>query len=212
MMPFSVRRRVWAVAVTLSIFSGCGSDSPEGGPLLIAFSADTANSERRHVYTNIADGSALHRVSAQYVPQVSDPFGWRPGASELSILASEPGTPSRRLLLTPADGSSLRDLTSDMGAEATTHGSEWSPDGTRIAVQVWGATIETSEVYICTAPDFVCMKASGEIDETGAAWLAGWSPDGRRLAYVERKDESSAQELFTCAADGSDRQRVNRDL
>ena len=212
MRSFLVHRRALAIALTLSLFCGCGSDAPEGGPLLIAFSADTGEREQRHVYTNLADGSMLRRVSAEYVPQTVDPFEWRPGAPELSILGNAPGSLSRRLLLAAADGSSLRDVTDDMGAQSTTHYGEWSPDGTRIAVQSWGASIQTSEVYICAAPSFTCAKASGEIDESGGAWLAGWSPNSRRLAYVERKDESSPQELFTCAADGRDKQRVNRDL
>jgi len=201
-----------APAVILSLFSGCGSNPQEGGASLVAFSADTAESQRRHVYTNLADGTMLRRVSAEYVPQVGDSFAWRPRAAELSILGNEPGSPSRRLFLAVADGTAIRDVMDDAGAQSSALESEWSPDGTHIALQVWGASIETSEVYICAAPDFECVKANEPIDETGGAWLAGWSPDGRRLAYVAQEDELSPQELFTCAADGSDDQRINRDL
>ena len=198
MRSFLVHRRALAIALTLSLFCGCGSDAPEGGPLLIAFSADTGEREQRHVYTNLADGPASpssaqrcasDRRSVRMAPGRPRAFDPRKCARE--PVTTSPSRSGRRIFASRCDRRHGRAEHHPLWRMEPRRDSHRSAIVGRIHSDFRGLHLRRPELHM--------REASGEIDESGGAWLAGWSPNSRRLAYVERKDESSPQDASPLA-------------
>lgn len=96
---------------------------------------------------------------------------------------------------------------------------EWSPDGSRVAFardepcsfplygrrSIWTIKADGTELRRLTpAPAAVT-------DETASYESPTWSPDGKRIAYVERPDTwHHAGDIYVMSADGSDRRRLTR--
>jgi CubicO group peptidase (beta-lactamase class C family) len=162
--------------------SGLFSDwSPDGTQ--IAFDGvDHLNPE---IYTVAADGTALRRLTddgaADVLPR------WSPDGT-LIAFASDRGRPTRMplpeydlWLLDPVTGHA-RPLTHDLGDVL---GLSWSPEQDRIVFvrtptggapfgDLWWVDVRTGESELLAGGDY--------------AWPE-WSPDGRSIAYVTRRDD-----------------------
>ena len=67
----------------------------------------------------------------------------------------------------------------------------WSPDGTRIAMELRG------ENHIG-----VLDVATGALTDLGAGYVPKWSPDGTRLTFIRATD--AASDIYVMGADGTD--------
>jgi TolB protein len=112
-----------------------------------------------------------------------------------------------------ADGSGLKRITAwghDLAAP------DWSPDGTRLVYSgVWDARPGTLNEIYTMRPDGTDVRQvtqnhrwthSGSSFELGSAWDPTWSPDGRRILYIQFDGDevSGAVDLWTIKPDGSD--------
>jgi Tol biopolymer transport system component len=127
------------------------------------------------------------------------------------VFSGDFATPgASRLFVIGADGKGLHKVTPGL-ARVGEGDADWSPDGSRI---VFDRTFECADpLTLCMAIWVVSGDASGERRLTpqkpGTGALSPtWSPDGRRIAYVEYVDRSDASDLWVMNADGSGKRRL----
>ena len=96
-----------------------------------------------------------------------------------------------------ATGESARKVT-DKG-----YNPAWSPDGRELAIA--GEKLRSPFSRTTTSPLWAVKIETGErrLLSSHDAVEPSWSPDGRRVAYWGLDDATSARDLFTVAADGS---------
>ncbi len=114
------------------------------------------------------------------------------------------------IVLTDADGSRPRDISSSAGGD---HLPSWSPDGTKLAF--WRATGERFSIAV-TDPDGVVISLIPTLQPVAAdpltTWAGGaggpldWSPDSRHLAFWSWVGD--LPQIFTVASDGTALQRI----
>jgi WD40 repeat protein len=139
-----------------------------------------------------ADGSAPREIlspdSAGFAYTDLGALRWSPDGSTLAFVAtlSDDGADTRVFILDAAGGEPrrLRDLEIP-GVTVSEGNPQWSPDATRIAIQVWHNQVDTPGVRPLTVVDV----ASGTGTEIGDVSLNGfksfaWSPDGASLLTV----------------------------
>jgi len=96
------------------------------------------------------------------------------------------------------DGTNERLITT---ASAATGTGAWSPDGTRVAFQVWGSCGENgntcSQVWVAKASGAEVQKVADDAD------MPVWSPDSKHLAFAAIPERSNSSRVLTIAnADG----------
>jgi TolB protein len=112
--------------------------------------------------------------------------------------------PHEDVYVVNADGSGLRRLTDDPGADFDP---SWSPDGRRIAYRhESGGGDSTAEIYV--------MNANGShrrnlTRRPGQDHSPAWSPDGRRIAFASVRG-GPMPSIWVMNADGSKQRRVSR--
>ena len=124
---------------------------------------------------------------------------WSPDGTRIAFIHDTtevpgPGHPGE-LWVTDDDGSNARMLRAEPTASPA-----WSPDGTRIAFSD-GAGDEHIRVLDLD---------SGTVTDLGEGGFPRWSPDSSRLVFLLLDGEGSS-DLFTIAADGTDRQQITDD-
>jgi hypothetical protein len=102
------------------------------------------------------------------------------------------------LFIVPVDGSPVRELLDEK--ETTFWAAAWSPDGTTIAFQRGECPPDEHAPYCTDGTDSLVTLAVANSRQTvladDAAFAIAWSPDGARLAFVNRSG------LFAMNADG----------
>jgi Tol biopolymer transport system component len=114
---------------------------------------------------------------------------WSPDGTRLSFVATLSGDgAATRVYLLDAGGGTPRRLTHSepTGVIIGENNPQWSPDSTRILLQVWRMAGDATDVRPLTVVDV----ASGDEREIGSASLDGfasfgWSPDGRSVLSVD---------------------------
>ena len=122
------------------------------------------------------------------------------------------GESSDELYVMNADGSGKRRLARSL---AGNHSTAWSPDGLKLvfAIQASGSAGLCDRAGACNNELFVInADGSGLRRLTRNAVPDGdavWSPDGRKIAFLSRRDGTGA-DVFVMNADGSDQRNLTR--
>ena len=133
---------------------------------------------------------------------------WAPTGTEITILCCDDPT-SAAHIVDPDTGEFIRVLpASDPNLEVHC-GFGWSPDGKRIACEMYGLKDESlNGIYTVRASDGGGVKRitsnPGGYDSPGS-----YSPDGSRLVFVRGDDENGAFGIFVTNLDGSGVHRIS---
>ncbi len=176
------------------------------------------------------DGTGLRRITHPPRGTEDTNADWSPDGSRIAF-ARAPATGAHSIWTVEPDGSHLRRLTPPCppGAgiprcPADDGWPAWSPDGKHIAFQRLagalrpkGATVDTAKrIY---KDELVVTDASGGRARTlvwfgpwrGDPQIPAWSPDGKRLAFLEKNDNGGScvcRALFVVNADGAGLRRL----
>jgi TolB protein len=186
--------------------------SPDGRKLVFAIQvrgsaglcarAGACNAE---LFVINAHGSGLRRLTRNAVPDGD--ATWSPDGRKIAFLGRRDSTGADVFVIN-ADGSDLRNLTRKPGNEV---GPAWSPDGRAIVFSavppgqpLWvGGSRSASGPY----RDVYVMNADGSDQRNlthpteAEEWAAGWSPDGRTIAFTA--NDAQSNQIFLINADGS---------
>ena len=141
------------------------------------------------------DGRNAINVTTSCAEDDTDP-AFSPDSQRIAFRS---GCAGQGLFVMGATGESARKVT-DFGFSPS-----WSPDGREVAVVTerlglpWGRT-SSSELWAVNVETGERRRVS-EAD----AMQPAWSPDGRRIAFWGLRGDTSDRDLWTVAADGSER-------
>ena len=173
-------------------WSGTGEQhpswSPDGSRIAFESSADRGGS----IHVINADGSNDRRVSPDTYNSIDTEPTWSPDGSQIAFASTRPLNDSWHIWVMNADGSGLRQLTSEFST-----GPAWSPDGTRIAYLSAGdgiavVNVDGSDEHRITFPP------TGYSDDRPS-----WSPDSSQLAFPRRLTYGNDSQLHVIDADGT---------
>ncbi len=114
------------------------------------------------------------------------------------------------LLTAGCNGSTDNDAAETGSGNKLVFDAAWSPDGTRIAFTGRAAGEETLALFVMSPDGTGLKRLTPESLETGAP---RWSPDGRRLLFVNGTDdlgENPRRDLYLIRADGSGLKRLTK--
>ncbi len=112
--------------------------------------------------------------------------------------------PHENIYVVNADGSGLKRLTSDRGADLDP---SWSPDGRRIAYRhESGGGDASAEIYVMNADG---SQKRNLTRRPGQDYSPAWSPDGKRIAYAALRGDGPPR-IWVMRTDGSGQRRVSR--
>jgi dipeptidyl aminopeptidase/acylaminoacyl peptidase len=164
------------------------------GELLVFARGGVSESD---LYLITPNGDGLERVTD--LDGYEQAPTWSPDGNRIAFIwGQQPvsgwGHPGE-LWVVDRDGSNLRRLR----REATTN-PVWSPDGRQI---VFDSITAEGHVLLLDLD-------SGEVVDLGEGFFPRWSPDGTRIVFAMFEERESS-DIFTMAADGSDRIRLTND-
>ncbi|MEX1208123.1 MAG: serine hydrolase [Acidimicrobiia bacterium] len=167
--------------------------SPDGSTIAFA-RGEPADTD---IYVVNPNGSALSRLTDLDGYEQSPT--WSPDGTRIAFVSGDDdvngwGHPGR-LWVIDSDGFNLEPL-----LERDVSNPTWSPDGSRIAFDSLGGGHRIG----------VLDLASGVVSDLGEGFSPRWSPDGDRIAFGVL-DGAGGSDVFTMAADGSDRLRLTND-
>ena len=199
-------KAIISVILFAAVLTGCGTDRPPGGGLLIS-SNQTGNWE---VFIFYPQSSMVHQVTHEgpWVPedQASGAIvegndfeaAWSPDGKQIALVSDR--SSQTKLYIVDTAGAEITEF-----AELSVGEPAWSPDGSQIAfradldgdVDLYLADVDGSNVRQLT-------RSPGE------DWTPAWSPDGTLLAFSSRRGNGT-WDLFTMRPDGSEITQLTND-
>ena len=173
--------------------SGSGEDrdpswSPDGTELTFSSNRDGTP----QVYVMDASGRNQRQLTSEAVGALAP--RWSPDGALIAFTSGPDG--NRDLYLTGTKAGTVRRVT--MGAHLTRDPASWSPDGSRIAVQI--ADLKDYNVGIVrlgNEPRAPLLIASSPAYDGSFTW----SPDGKQLAFISDRDGFDA--IYVAGVDGA---------
>lgn len=159
------------------------------------------------LFVSNADGTDARPIIDRATSEISysdiDTPQWSPDGTRIAVALAASDDPSAwRIHIVNADGSGLRELSTNPRARSEAHPS-WAPDGTRVAFQRW---YRNDDCGFCdTQPITAVGVDDGSEVEIGARNVDGytgwfWSPDGRSILEVAQN--VSERRLQIAPSDG----------
>jgi Tol biopolymer transport system component/pimeloyl-ACP methyl ester carboxylesterase len=189
---------------------GYGAENPMWSPDGSAIAFGVGRETRADVFTALPDGSGQRRLSLGASKFHGDP-AYSPDGTQISFDEdSGPGQPAvHGIFVANRDGSGAHRLTTALtGKDAYDTGSQWSPDGTRIA---FTRVKSTKEAAIFTVkPDGTDLRRLTPYELDAAT--PDWSPDGSRIAFNSYWDPhpGKSANVYTVAPDGTGLTAITR--
>jgi TolB protein len=180
------------------------TDAPPGPAGRIAFSRGTsvlAGDEEKVTYTVNPDGSDVQPL---FTDGPSSNPQWSPDGTEIQIFCCDDGMAAH--IIDPDTGD-LRELPPPDPSSETHCGDAWSPDGKRIACEVFGVDDPSRNgIYSIRSSDGGGLTRI--TSNPGGDDIPGdYSPDGKQLVFIRFKDERPVG-FFVTNLDGSGLRRV----
>ncbi len=157
-------------------------------------------SDSRGIYVMNTDGSDPVRVTEDTAAYYGYP-AWSPDATQIAFrrryLVAENRLGPGDVYVINVDGSNLRQLTQDVGAEVCS----WSPDGTKIAYASFTDPVQGDswgDIYVIDA------DGTNHVNLTPGrlrGFDPAWSPDGSQIAFASERD--GGLDIWVMGADGS---------
>jgi Tol biopolymer transport system component len=160
------------------------------------------------LYLNNADGSGLRKVTNTRAPSFD--FAWSPDGLRLVFVkrpersgaaCRQVGSCNDEIYVINADGTGLRRLTRNA---VNDHRPVWSPDGRRIAF-VRNRDWQTANIYVMNADGSAQRRLTPTLHRQPGGWVElAWSPDWKKIAFVDSAGHLGAPDIFVMNTDGSD--------
>lgn len=176
------------------------TDAPSTSEGRIVFERVNPGSDETLVYVVNPDGSEVEELSVGQVGR------WSPAGTEISIFCCDDGMAAHFVAF---DTGQIRGFDPPDAALETNCGAAWSPDGERIACEVYGVDDSGANgIYSVLAADGsgltrITTNPSGSSDIPG-----DYSPDGERLVFV-RWEGDLPSGLFVANVDGSGTRQID---
>jgi Tol biopolymer transport system component len=125
-----------------------------------------------------------------------------PGADGKIAFLSQRENPLADIYVMNPNGSSLMNLTSDIGGQSLS--AHWSPDGHRIVFEWNDPEVGNQDVWVMNedGSNKVNLTHNRDTDTTFNQIQPKWSPDGNKIVYVS-SDSTGNTSIHTMNADGS---------
>jgi Tol biopolymer transport system component len=175
------------------------------------------------IFTMAADGSSPAPVPTACVadPCLGDNSpAWSPDGNRLVFerafgpIVDDEFAQGLDLVVANADGSSeqtIRHFRSLEGEGSEPHDAQWSPNGTRIAVNILNIAAKPhngSAIYVLNADGSDLHQVTPMRLNAGSP---DWSPNGERIAFNSSYEGQGAVEIHTVRADGSGLRRLRKE-
>jgi 7,8-dihydropterin-6-yl-methyl-4-(beta-D-ribofuranosyl)aminobenzene 5'-phosphate synthase len=178
------------------------ADAQDAAPVWSPDGARIAFSRDGDIWLMNADGSEPRLLVDD--PEHASGLDWSPDGSRIVFESNRDG--DSEIYLVDADGSSLKQLTTNQGEDWWP---VWSPAGAPGGEQIAFMSDRDGdmEIYVMnTNGGNVRQLTYNEVDDSGPAW----SPDGTRIAFASNRDTGLPfdSDIYIMNADGSDPQRI----
>lgn len=172
--------------------------SPDGS--ILAFVSSAANAADVGVVPS--DGGEVRRLTD--MPGLEIPIGWNPRGDRVIYIASAEGGTFRTSVVSLASGRS-----SPLVPETRPAFGHWSPDGSRIALDILDRGAETIWVADSAGGDAKQLTTEGQ-EGFIFAGSSPWSPDGSELVYTSRR--TGTGDIWVLPVNGGKARQLTRDI
>ena len=171
--------------------------SPDGRFLAFASSAASL----LDVAVVPADSGAERRLTD--APGLEIPIQWHPAGDRFGYIATAAGGTFRSFVVALASG-----VSSPLLAETRPALGLWSPDGSRLAIQVVAGGSNT--IWLADSTGANPKQLTSEGQENLGGDVTPWSPDGSELLYTSRR--TGTGDIWVLPVDGGKPRQLTRDV